>query len=217
MFKDQNLENNIFNMLQYEQELEEISLKYLSEVDRNVNSPEVQLLVTKIITYITNKNFIFTKLNSLGNLGIALKSILKNKFLASQELEVFSVFSSYYCLTKHIDNLYFSKHPLLYINRSLLMFDYFELFSQIDIVLKADCISNNFSKEKTMMLLILKDLIPHSNYNDYTKSKCIEIESLIKSQFKTNDLELNLNCANEIHKTLKVKIEEIVTALIHVI
>jgi hypothetical protein len=217
MYKNQDDAKLVFKILQYEQEIEDVCLKYLSEVAENPTSNLCKVLVEKINATLFNKNVLITQINATGNLGIALRSMLTNQFIKFKEFEILALYSSYYCLTKQINNPFFAQHPLLYINRSLLMFDYLVFFSSLKLNHKVTSYKISSSNEDVLMAVIMQDLSTYKSYNDYVHTKYLEIETRYLKIGNHIDLRISDKNCLEIHNELFYTTEDLVKSLLQAI
>jgi hypothetical protein len=162
-----------FSLMIFEGMLEQKALNFLSEIDSDINSRRAHELMNDILKDVLNNNLNILKIESTGNVGIALKSMVENSMLNTPQKRSIVALVSYYALTNHLNIPQHEKHPLLYINRAQLM----ALLVNAFVITYKEVIDEEVrnpyildfkpSASFDIHMLILHDLYQHKSYNEY--------------------------------------------------
>jgi hypothetical protein len=207
-----------FGALIFESQLEAKALQYLSAVNENPNSDQTKLLVRELIALILSQDLTVLKISSTGNAGIAFKSMLENRLIENQQLQLVLTLLSYYLLTNHITNPSFDKHPLLHIARAQLMYGAIDLFKQIykqvDPPGDNPYFSHNLSADYAVSMTLLNDFFPHRDYNEECKQSYTRMHNKLSEQTSLADYRETTPWMTRTHDKLSARIKEMLNSLI---
>lgn len=207
-----------FGALIFESQLETKALQYLSAVNESPNSDQTKLLVRELIALILGQDLTVLKISSTGNAGIAFKSMLENRQIENQQLQLVITLLSYYLLSNHISNPSFDKHPLLHIARAQLMYGAIDLFKQIykqvDPPGDNPYFSHNLPADYAVSMTLLNDFYPHRNYNEDCKQSFTRMHNKLFEQTSLADYRETTPWMNRTHEKLSARIKEMLNSLI---
>jgi hypothetical protein len=173
--------DDLFEYLDLEFKVDDLAISYLKEIDKDPYSMEVKKTFHEIINLIKDKSGIVFEINCLGNLGVALRSIINNGLLSEKNDQIFVIINSYYCLTKHINDPFMFEHPKLYINRALLIYENLDIFKmkyeRLDKILRV------YEKEHVLLSIAYNELIKCLDFSDYVEISANSIKEQILSNF----------------------------------
>lgn len=173
--------DDLFEYLDLEFKVDDLALSFLKEIDKDPYSMEVKKTFHEIMNLIKDKSGIVFEINCLGNLGVALRSIINNGLLSEKNDQIFAVINSFYCLTKHINDPFMFEHPKLYINRALLIYENLDIFKmkyeRLDKILRV------YEKEHILLIMVYNDLMKFLDYSDFVKISANSIKNQILSNF----------------------------------
>lgn len=176
------MNEDLFDFLDLEFKVDDLALSLLGIIDEKTYSQEVKNIYLQIMSIIKDKSQILVNLNCLGNLGIALRSIINNGLITSNKIDgIFVIINSYYCLTKHIHEPFMFDHPLLHINRALLMCENLRIFKMKND--KLDDIFISHQKEHVILSIAHKELLMYSDFNTYTQKRVNDLTNEIVNKF----------------------------------
>jgi hypothetical protein len=205
---------NIFQLLEYESKIEDLALNFLKEVDINPQAVVSSGIHLSLIKIIKDKSEILTKINCLGNLGLALRSILTNNMIAPlSEDGVAIVVNSYYCISKHINDIYMPNHQLLFINRALLIYENIGVFNMKN--KSIENLSKQYKVDHIILSLVHKELSLYVDYESYVKVRFCDLESLILSEFGFI-VQIDDNLFDLIHREYYCNVELMVKEIIKI-
>lgn len=173
--------DDLFEYLDLEFKVDDLALSFLNEIDKNPYSMEVKNTFSEIMNLIKEQSGIVFQINCLGNLGVALRSIINNGLLSEKNDEFFVVINSFYCLTKHINDPFMFEHPKQYINRAMLIYENLDIFKMK--YEKLDKISRLFEKEHILLSIVYNFLIKYQDYSDFVEISVNSIKDQISSNF----------------------------------
>lgn len=159
------------SLLIFEGMLEQKALNFLSEIDTDKNSSRTIELMNDILKDVLNNNLNILKIESTGNVGIALKSMVENSMLNTPYKQTLVILVSYYALTNHLSLPHHEKHPLLYISRAQLMAGFKDAFVKVYKGVIDEEVRNPYSMDFKptpsfdIPMVILRDLYQHKTYN----------------------------------------------------
>lgn len=205
--------DDLFEYLDLDFKVDDLALSFLKEIDKNPYSMEVKNTFSEIMNLIKEQSGIVFEINCLGNLGVALRSLINNGLLSEKNDNFFVVINSFYCLTKHINDPFMFEHPKLYINRAMLIYENLDIF--IMKFEKLDKILRLFEKEHILLSMAYNFLIKYQDYSDFVEISVYSIKNQILSNFgqilkieeKVMDKILNLYFLNfelKIKRTLHI-------------
>lgn len=204
---------NIFQLLEYESKIEDLALNFLKEVDINPKAVVSSGIHLSLIKIIKDKSEILTKINCLGNLGIALRSILINNMIASlSEDGITIVINSYYSLSKHINDKFMPNHQLLFINRALLIYENIGVFNMKN--KSIENLSKQYKVDHIILSLAYKELSLYIDYEPYVKDRFCDLENLILSEFGFI-VQIDDNLFDLIHKDYYNNVELMIKEIIN--
>ena len=167
------------------------------------------------MSIIKDKSEFLLNLNCLGNLGVALRSIFNNGLITSNKTdEIFVIINSYYCLTKHIHEPFMFDHPLLHINRALLMCENLRIFKMKND--KLDDIFISHQKDHVILSIAHKELVKYSDYNTYTQKRVDYLTNEIINKFGTI-IEIEEKHYYDIHSQYLINIENMIKQTLKVL
>lgn len=173
--------DDLFEYLDLEFKVDNLALCFLKEVDKDPYSMEVKNTFGEIMILIKDQSGIVFEINCLGNLGVALRSIINNGLLSEKNDQIFVVINSFYCLTKHINDPFMFEHPKLYINRALLIYENLEIFKMK--YERLDKISREYEKGHILLSMVYNDFIKFLDYSDFVEISANSIKNQILSNF----------------------------------
>ena len=87
--------DDLFEYLDLEFKVDDLALSFLKEIDKDPYSLEVKNTFSEIMNLIKVQSGIVFEINCLGNLGVALRSIINNGLLSEKNDEFFVVINSF--------------------------------------------------------------------------------------------------------------------------
>lgn len=205
------MDDDLFAHIELEFKIDDLARLFLDEFEKDANSIKTCKLSAEIIQLVKNKSAFVFKINFLGNLGLALIDIIKTKSQSTKNEDLkFLILNSYYCLTKHIDEPFFSNDLILWINRALLLYENFDFFLKQNNDIKL--LTGFTSLEHMLINLIYNDLYKNINYDDYTKKTIIDVRTTMEKKFKIIDL--NDREIEKIHSQINYKVTNILKEMI---
>jgi hypothetical protein len=173
--------DDLFEYLDLEFKVDNLALSFLKEVDKDPYSMEVKNIFGEIMILIKDQSGIVFEINCLGNLGVALRSIINNGLLSEKYDQIFVVTNSFYCLTKHINDPFMFEHPKLYISRALLIYENLDIFKMKNE--RLDKISRVYEKEHVLLSIAYNELIKCLDFSDFVEISANSIKEQILSNF----------------------------------